>query len=360
MEVKAHSCVLCGSQAFRVRYKFDHFYIPSMGEWLREDLPDVPPEAFLIECCHCRLLSLYPLPTRDLIEKIHNDPHYGFDRGDEVGSMRYAADVMETVHKVRRRAGRLLDIGCAKGMFLAVARHHGWEGIGVDFNPDAVSYARDVFGVHAMVGNAEDMAFGDDRFDLITMWDVIEHLPEPLRFLSKLKNLLKPDGLLAFETPNAASLYARLRRKYWGYGPHHLYYYSPDTIKCLLDKAGLRIHLLETPNFNVLSREGLFRSGLTRDMWVNSLGQRLRVFLYQHRKQPDIRHLLHLRQRRKKIPEHSFQRRVDPAARRRVLEAELGSYAQRRSVLKTANAPLNALAQRWSLGDQLRVVCGPV
>ena len=350
------TCVLCGTSAFEVRHTFEHFYIPSMGSWLQGNPKDQPTPVHVVECRSCHLMSLYPLPSRELIEQLHNNPHYGFDRGDEVGSLLFAHDALRSVHEVRRMGGNLLDIGCSKGMFMAVARQAGWETLGLDFNADAVKFAQDVWGLNALVGNAEDFGFGDRKFDLITMWDVIEHLPNPVAFLQTLRGMLKPKGLLAFETPNAASLYAKLRGRSWGWGPHHLYYFTPETTEKMLTQLGFVVRSMETPNFNLLSKEGLFRMGLTRDLWVNTLGQSIRVALYRHRHQRWAQDILHYRQRRKRIPKHSFHTQVDPQQRRRELEPVLKADLPPLSVTQMFNEPLNALAQRWCLGDQIRVV----
>ena len=356
MDVSQQRCVLCGGTAFDVKYRFNHFYIPSMARWLDLSASETVPEQYLLECRSCHLLSLYPLPPRELIEKLHNDPHYGFDRGDEVGSMVFAHDAMETVYKVRRQQGRLLDIGCSKGMFMAVARQDGWDATGVDFNPEAIAFAKDVWNLNVHLGNAEDMGFGDQQFDLITMWDVIEHLPDPLKFLKKIKALLKPGGLLAFETPNAGSLYAKLRRRYWGWGPHHLYYFTPATITALLTEAGFAVKLLETPNFNVLSREGWYRLGLSRDLWMNSIGQKLRHFLFTHRNAGWVQHLLHMRQRRRRLPAHSFHLHVNPEQKRKMLEPWLRAGIPAANATALLNEPFNVMAEYLHWGDQLRVV----
>ena len=113
---------------------------------------------------------------------------------------------------------------------------------------------------------------------------------------------------------------------------------------------------LETPNFNLLSREGWYRLGLARDLWVNSVGQALRTFLFRRRRQSWAQYLLHLRQRRRRLPAHSFHIHVDAAQKRQQLQAGLAPKATVASASVLINEPLNVLAQHLHWGDQLRVV----
>lgn len=127
-----------------------------------------------------------------------------------------------------KKGGTLLEIGCAVGFFLELAREH-WQVTGIDVSEHAVQYARKVLSRDVVCGDFMDVLFDDYSFDVVTMWDTIEHLKYPDLYISKVARLLKPGGILALTTGDAGSLNARLRGRRWrlvSLSPALLY--SPD------------------------------------------------------------------------------------------------------------------------------------
>jgi SAM-dependent methyltransferase len=136
---------------------------------------------------------------------------------------------------------RLLDFGCGAGLFLELAEARGFEAYGVDLSPDSVEQARQrltsakVF--HGAPLEVPEIAAG--RFDVITMWSVLAHLPRPVADLSMLRGLLADDGVLLILTVNAGSLHLRgLGSRWQGFTRNHLMFYSRDTLPRLLRRAG--------------------------------------------------------------------------------------------------------------------------
>lgn len=140
------------------------------------------------------------------------------------------------------KSGRLLDIGCALGFFLDEARGE-FDTYGVEISKFAVEYAKEELGLQVTLGKFLDAEFETEFFDCITMWDVIEHLPDPTLNLKKIYKLLKPHGLLVLSTGDIDSFVAKLMGRYWHLllPPQHIYYFSQDTIKKLLEKTGFRV-----------------------------------------------------------------------------------------------------------------------
>jgi len=146
--------------------------------------------------------------------------------------------------------GDLLDVGCSSGAWLEVAREAGWKGQGVEIGEPFAARAR-AKGLAVHTGTLEDAAastLGGRRFRLITLFDVLEHLPEPLAALRIVRDLLEPGGTIALTAPNIEGLYPRLthrllarRTGVWEYPelPAHLYDFSPGTASRLLLRAGL-------------------------------------------------------------------------------------------------------------------------
>jgi len=105
---------------------------------------------------------------------------------------------------LREKKGRLLDAGCGPGFVVKnISAFEGWEVYGCEISPAAVNYAKEKLGLENVVsGNISDAGFEEESFDIITMWDVIEHIPDPGPFLSGLNRLLKKNGILFVHTPN--------------------------------------------------------------------------------------------------------------------------------------------------------------
>ena len=152
---------------------------------------------------------------------------------------------------VREPKGRLLDVGCGIGFFVAEmqARFPGWESHGYEISPAAVRYGREQLGIANLhAGRVEDAGFPAGSFDLITLWDVLEHLRDPDPLLRHMAGLLAPGGALFLHTPNVRVQVpkAKLRRLLRGMEPgghyleakDHLHLYSPRTLRVLLARNG--------------------------------------------------------------------------------------------------------------------------
>jgi len=144
---------------------------------------------------------------------------------------------------------RLLDIGCSSGLFLAEARNAGFEVHGAEISAGTAAFARDHFGLEVHTGDWRDAGYPDGSFDIVTLFDVIEHLPDPLGELRAIRRLLRPGGLVLQSTPNIDGLFPRLsytlaeRLDYWPHPepPHHLYQFSDRTLAELTERAGYQV-----------------------------------------------------------------------------------------------------------------------
>jgi SAM-dependent methyltransferase len=136
---------------------------------------------------------------------------------------------------------RLLDFGCGNGLFLDLAHERGFDCYGVDLAEDAIEVARSKpSGQHAYHGAPMEIPeIARGGFDVITMWSVLAHLAEPLKDLTMLLELLRPEGVLLVLTVNSDSLVFRRHLKTWGgFTPNHLLFSSPRTLPLLLGRAG--------------------------------------------------------------------------------------------------------------------------
>lgn len=138
--------------------------------------------------------------------------------------------------------GRVLDVGCATGYFLEVAAAAGWDVYGVELSDYAAGLARRTFGDRVFSGTLEQAGYPDGYFDVITLSDLLEHVPDPRSFLHEVRRLLRPDGILMIVTPDVTSLSARIMGARWShYKQEHLHYFSPGTIIRLLSESGFSV-----------------------------------------------------------------------------------------------------------------------
>jgi 2-polyprenyl-3-methyl-5-hydroxy-6-metoxy-1,4-benzoquinol methylase len=177
------------------------------------------------------------------------DPLHGFEN-PAIVDFREGLKLVESF----KHAGKILDVGCGMGIFLSMAKERGWEVSGVDISDYAVSFARERFGLNCFVGKLKEANLPDRNFDVITLWDAVEHFEDPLEELKEIKRILADDGIILFDTPNLESLMKLIA--HWTYKAtgglfkypvkklfhqFHLYYFSPRTLRMLLDKAGFEI-----------------------------------------------------------------------------------------------------------------------
>lgn len=149
--------------------------------------------------------------------------------------------------------GRCLDVGASAGFFVKTAADRGWDAHGVELSEDTSRLARERYGVDVLNARLEDVSFPPESFDAITLWDVIEHLPDPLDTVRRIASLLRPHGVLGILTPNLDGLFARgsyrigRRLGHWPAvdPPGHLFQFSLAGLKSLLEREGFEIVQVE-------------------------------------------------------------------------------------------------------------------
>jgi 2-polyprenyl-3-methyl-5-hydroxy-6-metoxy-1,4-benzoquinol methylase len=148
--------------------------------------------------------------------------------------------------------GKLLDIGCGYGIFLNTARNLAWTVFGVELSRPASEYAHNSFKLKIFNGEIEKANYPDHYFDVITFWDVLEHVPNPAVFLQNVKRILKQDGLIALSVPNSGSLVARIYQGKWQTlrPEQHLWHFNIKTLKQLLAEESFEPWLIAKSPFN--------------------------------------------------------------------------------------------------------------
>jgi 2-polyprenyl-3-methyl-5-hydroxy-6-metoxy-1,4-benzoquinol methylase len=141
------------------------------------------------------------------------------------------------------RTGKLLDIGCGAGSYLASMKQIGWDAYGVELSSVACELARKKMGLNVFNGTVAEASFPRDFFRIITMHQVLEHTQDPTETLCEIHRVLKADGLLAISVPDAESLESKIFGSAWHNWelPRHLYHFSRATITAMLEKNGFLV-----------------------------------------------------------------------------------------------------------------------
>lgn len=202
-------------------------------------------------CRSCGLGFTFPPPSEDQLAAAYPESYLGDTRRT---LEEYLAGTLQTSRSWRRETekvrfveshcagGRILDVGCADGKFLWALSADRWQRWGVERSAETVRIVQErLSDLKLLAGGIFNRDLQESSFDVITLWHVLEHLPEPERTIERLAALLRPEGTLIVVVPNLSSLQARLFGRYW-YGldlPRHLFHYSPATLERLMTGAGL-------------------------------------------------------------------------------------------------------------------------
>jgi SAM-dependent methyltransferase len=147
-----------------------------------------------------------------------------------------------------KQSGALLDLGCSSGSFLESMKGEPWKLYGIEMSAEGAKTAEERSKARVFVGDILEAPFPQESFDVVTCFDVLEHLYEPRRVMARVGEWLKPGGIFYVLVPNVNSAEARVFGSYW-HGlelPRHLFHYSPASLKFLAESAGLRGVSLET------------------------------------------------------------------------------------------------------------------
>lgn len=234
--MKEKNCNLCKSDQYSVMYRLNR-----MGFNLR-----------IVKCKRCGFVYLNPKPTAVGIKKLYNEAYFkgeGFDKGvNYVENLKYKKgidfinqDRLKNIEKFANKE-KILDIGCGFGEFLDVAKKRGWDAYGIELSKFASDVAKKNFKLNVFKGTLEQAKYPAETFDVATMFEVIEHLTDPVHILKECNRILKKKGIIIIQTGNVESISAKLYGKRWPYFlAGHLHYFSKKTLSKMLEKADFKL-----------------------------------------------------------------------------------------------------------------------
>ncbi len=141
-----------------------------------------------------------------------------------------------------KRSGNLLDVGCGVGNFLALAKQYSFSVKGIETHVEFQKAARSKFNIQVDLGLFEGIDLPESSFEVVTMWETLEHIYDPKAALLQAFKVLAPKGILAISVPNLANLSFLLMREYSGHrGGEHINFFSPFTLSRMLTDCGFKI-----------------------------------------------------------------------------------------------------------------------
>jgi len=215
----------------------------------------------LVRCRQCGLEYVSPRPCGGDIVAAYadgDDPAY-VSQVD--ARQRTFTTALARIENLQPKKGRLLDVGTAAGAFLGAAKARGWEVEGCEPNRWMAEWGARHYGVVIRAGELFDHEYPPRSFDVVTLWDVVEHTPDPASVVRRISELLKPGGLLVINYPDRGSWVARLLGRRWPFlSSVHLYYFKRPTLTRMLEGHGFEV-AQQRPHFQWLELDYLLRRG---------------------------------------------------------------------------------------------------
>ena len=221
-------CMACGADSQRYELKID--------------------DAFsLVRCEDCGLVATFPPVSSTEIGRYYPASYYG-DNNRRFNAL--LEGLIPFFRNRRARAiekfvpkGRILDVGCGRGILPALMRERGWEAHGLEFSETSARHARDELRLPVFVGDFLRSSYADGSFDTVVLWHVLEHVPDPVATIRRTRQILKPGGLLVIAVPNFESLQARFAGRHWFHldVPRHYHHFGLTLLSRLLTSNGFSI-----------------------------------------------------------------------------------------------------------------------
>ncbi|HEX3659891.1 MAG TPA: methyltransferase domain-containing protein [Acidobacteriaceae bacterium] len=245
--------------------------------WLRtRPLSASEPSYSLLRCESCTHVWLYPPLTAEQLAPFYDAVyHQAVTHAGEGDAERWGR--LRRIVEQYKNGGAILDIGCSSGGFLSHLQGAAWQLAGIEASPDAAERARQNTGGRIVTGDIATAQLPPGAFDVITCYDVLEHLHQPRVVFENVARWLRPGGIFYIFVPNILSWEARLFQSFW-YPldlPRHLHFFSPTSLNALAGVAGLRTVQIATPPGNYLENNvsriltWLARKASGKQVWID-------------------------------------------------------------------------------------------
>ncbi len=204
-----------------------------------------------VTCNACELVYINPQLTQDALALAYNDEELRsffmneilLSSGESGQRKEFEKRTRRVSSLVTRSNPRLLDVGCAAGNFMMIAKEKGFTVEGLELDELYVDHAVKKRGLKVHKATLHEMHYPEGSFDAVTMWDILEHLPKPMDTLSEVSRILAPGGVLALTTINHACINQRILGDRWRYWmpPDHICSFTPKVLEQMLNKADFSV-----------------------------------------------------------------------------------------------------------------------
>lgn len=229
-------CNICGSESLKPFHSIQKNSCFEKSQWDR--LGEF--EKVTLVCCpKCKLVFTRPRVNRDSLISLYTTVYH--EQHKEGKRLHLFEKRLECILSFKK-TGKLLDVGCGYGTFLGIASDF-FDVSGVEISSDAVSYVKKRYPFRVYQGDIESSSLNLNGLDIVTLWDVIEHLYDPKTVLNSLHTMLNENGLLAISTGKIGSLPSRLFGKRWAYYHYldHVYFFSLKSLTKLLQTCRFEV-----------------------------------------------------------------------------------------------------------------------
>tara|TARA_B100001123_G_C15273541_1_gene1011227 strand:+ start:329 stop:1303 length:975 start_codon:yes stop_codon:yes gene_type:complete len=202
------------------------------------------------ECQGCKIWFTHPVPSSDELSEFYSTGNYRAETGKRFVPILEKIIYFLTIRKRNRikryvKKGRILDIGCGRGLFLNIMKQDGWNVVGQEFDEKSAYYSISNYGIDVRAGSLEGK-FESESFDVVNINHVLEHLEKPGETLAECYRILKKSGLLVVAVPNIDSFQAMFGKCNWFQLdiPIHLFHFSSQSLVKLLEKKSFKVNLI--------------------------------------------------------------------------------------------------------------------
>lgn len=238
----------------------------------------------VVRCEACEAVFTWPIPAVDRLDRYYPQSYYRKSSGRRFPAI--VEFLQRRTYSSRARAveralggghGRMIDVGCGPGWLLREFQRRGWEAQGTELSSAAASFARDELKLNVQSRELSDLKFPDGHFDAVTLWHVLEHIPDPSALIQEIGRILKPGGVLLVGVPNWGGAGSRWSRSKWFQldVPRHVNHFTARRLRRELESAGLEIRrqYFLAPEFDFFSfvQTCLNRLGLRHNLLYNLL-----------------------------------------------------------------------------------------
>ena len=216
----------------------------------------------VINCNSCGFKHIIPIPTEEELDNIYKEQYYTVEKPLYIERMKEDAEWWEITYTDRyktfeeqlgNKKGKILDVGSGTGYFLKTGKDRGWNTLGIEPSKQAAEYSRDELKLKIIENQLTEKNYKEfGTFDVIHLSLVLEHIPDPIKMLKIIFEMLNPGGLICVVVPNDFNPFQNVLSKYdnypkwWVSPPHHINYFDFSSLKKLVQNCGFNVYLEES------------------------------------------------------------------------------------------------------------------